>query len=173
MKNLKPLEKEFKEKINILLQKCNSAGYIFVPYSTIRTPIQQAKLWRQSRSTSEIRGTVSMLLEEKANYLAKTLWSVGPQYGRWATNSLPGLSWHQHKEAIDCYLYFNNQAIWDDNHPGYKYCAEAALDLGLSPGYFWKNKDAGHIQKRDKKVTDVFSWIDLDENMKLQFDRSE
>ena len=83
MKNLKPLEKEFKEKINILLQKCNSAGYIFVPYSTIRTPIQQAKLWRQSRSTSEIRSAVSMLLEEKANYLAKTLWLVLSYWIHW------------------------------------------------------------------------------------------
>ena len=40
---------------------------------------------------------------QKANFLASVLDGVGPQHGPHVTNALPGLSWHQWGEAVDCF----------------------------------------------------------------------
>jgi hypothetical protein len=140
-----------------------------IPYCSLRTPIQQAKYWRQSRGSKEIKFAIDMLNSEGAFFLAKTLKDVGPQYGRNVTSALPGLSWHQWGEALDCFSLLNEKANWDGNHSDYKIYAEISQNNGLAAGFLWRRKDSVHIQNRTRRVTDYYDWRDINEIMEKRF----
>lgn len=87
-----------------------------VPYSGVRTVKEQARLWRQRRSASEINARIRFLYEHNAVYLAACISIVGPQYGT-ARAATPGNSWHQHGKALDFYiLRKDGSADWTQKH---------------------------------------------------------
>ncbi len=173
MNKIDLLEPEFKESIQQLLIKVKEMGYVLVPFFTLRNPWVQARLWRQSRTTTQINRAVGMLHNAKALFLSEVLASVGPQYGRWATNALPGQSWHQWREAVDCFVLENGKAVWNPNHTGYATWAKQALLMGLQPGHYWSRRDSAHLQKRYEKVLTRLSWVDVEKEMLLQFGDKE
>ena len=123
------------------------------PYFTERTPWEQARLWRQSRSIEQITASMADLRAENAGYLADVLQSVGSQFGGPVTNALPGLSWHQWGQAVDCFWLLGRRAEWSsrklvDGQNGYRVYAEIARDQGLMAGGYWRRlKDWPHVQK--------------------------
>lgn len=168
-RDLSWLVPEFKDKVVVLLEACQQRGYELVPFYTLRGPVGQAKLWRQSRSTLEIQRAVKNLRRD-APTLVRVIEGVGPQYGRWATNALPGQSWHQWGEAIDCFvLNTMGQAVWSSQHSGYRVYAEEAKRIGLTPGHFWKNKDSVHVQLRERGVREERTWLQIEEAMVGRF----
>jgi len=124
------------------------------PCDTLRDPYTQARLWRQSRSKAVIQKKIKELKEKGAPFLAHCIESVGPQSGPHVTNAIPGLSWHQWGEAVDCYWSAKGKVVWDQNLKiagvnGYQAYAEEAKKLGLNSGYYWsKLKDVPHVQFR-------------------------
>lgn len=83
-----------------------------VPYSCVRSVIDQAKLWRQRQSAFTISRHIKMLQEAGAHYIADCIAAVGPQYGTTYAAS-PGNSWHQYGEAVDFYILKpNGTADW-------------------------------------------------------------
>lgn len=50
-RDLNDLIPEFKDKVVQLLQNCDQSGYKMRQFYTLRTPFEQAILWRQSRSS--------------------------------------------------------------------------------------------------------------------------
>lgn len=164
------LDPKFKTDIKLVLARSEADGYVFRPFFTLRSVWKQARLWRQSRPTAEIQRAIQKLKQERAPFLAHVLKSVGPQMGRWATNALPGQSWHQWGFAIDCFLATpQGRAIWSSSHEGYKVYADHAVALGLTAGYYWKRQDSVHIQSTDKTVRSVYTWAEIDSAMALQF----
>lgn len=159
----------FKEKVQPLLAGCLRDGFDMRPFFTERDVWIQARLWRQSRTTQQIHEAARKLARAGAPFLREVLLSVGPQEGRWATNALPGQSWHQWGEAVDCFVQEAGSAIWRRSHPGYLHYAEKARDLGLEAGYFWRNQDAVHVQFSAGKVLDRFSWEEIDERMRERY----
>lgn len=145
---------EFKVKVETLIGKCLDRNVVMRPFEGLRNPIIQAKYWRQSRSDEEVSNRLKELEKEGAHFLASCIATVGPQAGRKLTNAIPGLSWHQWGEAVDCVWVVDNKAVWDvdgliDNVNGYRVYAEEARDLGLDPGLFWPGfVDAVHVQLR-------------------------
>lgn len=138
MADLAELKPEFATKVDQLLTNCQSRGVVMRPFFTIRTPLEQAKLWRQSRSTEEINAQVASLRKQGASYLAQCIVDVGPCNGPQVTNAIPGLSWHQWREAVDCFWFVNGKAEWDYTKNikginGYKIYVEEAKKLGLTP----------------------------------------
>ena len=110
--DLNQLVPEFTSKVQELLQRCQQQNIIMRPYFTIRDPFTQGKLWRQSRSTEQIRQKISDLKSKGADFLAFCIESVGPQSGDPVTNAIPGLSWHQWGEAVDCFWLVDNEVEW-------------------------------------------------------------
>ena len=164
------LEPDFKTTALAVLNKCKKQGHVLRPFFTVRHPAIQCKLWRQSRSTSEIKQACVILKQEGAEYLSELLESVGPQHGRWATSALPGQSWHQWGEAIDCFVVNGyGKAVWSSRHEGYKCYGETAKELGLNAGYFWQRQDAVHLQKRKDTVRSLYTWRQIDEEMQRRF----
>jgi len=145
---------EFQVKVEQLLENCQFRGIIMKPCDTLRDPYTQARLWRQSRSKAIIQKKINELKEKGAPFLAHCIESVGPQSGPHVTNAIPGLSWHQWGEAVDCYWSAKGSIIWDINAKvnginGYQVYAVEAEKIGLSTGYFWvKYKDSPHVQYR-------------------------
>lgn len=170
--DVKLLDPEFQEKYVKLLKSCEEKGFKLVPFFTLRDPQLQAKLWRQSRPWPQIEAAIRMLLSNDAPWLAKLLEGVGPQYGRWATNSLPGMSWHQYGMAGDAFVLdqANGRAIWNANHDGYRIYARQAVGLGLVPGYYWRRRDAVHVQGVQERVRDRHNWAEIERIMKERFD---
>lgn len=177
--SLDGLDAVFRGKIDQLLKELARIGIEMRPYMALRTPEVQAKLWRQSRSREEIASAVQRLKGGGAPFLANVLESVGPQHGAHVTNALPGLSWHQWGEAVDCFWAVNGIAEWSaskiiDGVNGYQVYAQRARDMGLEPGGLWRSlKDWPHVQLR-REGSPVLAGMELsqiDQTMKARFGR--
>lgn len=157
MKNpaLSALEPAFGAQIEALLNRLSGDGIEMRPYFAIRTPMEQAALWRQSRSAEEIRASLSWLKTSGAPYLASQLEAAGKRFGPPVTNALPGLSWHQWGEAVDCFWLVDGKAEWSSvkrwhGFNGYQVYARSARQAGLAAGGLWPRlKDWPHLQKRE------------------------
>jgi hypothetical protein len=165
--DLDSLTPEFGIKIKQLLDNCKKRGANLFIYTYIRDPWQQAKLYRQSRTKSQINNAIKMLKSNKAYFLAEVMEEVGSQYGRWCTNSI--VSFHSLAEAIDSFVVDKGVAVWRRSHPNYLIYAEEAVKLGLTAGYYWKHSDAVHIQLQNKKILDIYSWQEIDRLMQIRF----
>jgi hypothetical protein len=164
------LEPGFRTDVDRLLAALRDQGYEFRISTTLRTPWQQSRLWRQSRTRATISDRVVMLRSAGAEYLAHVLESVGPQSGKPVTNALPGMSWHQWGLAVDAYLVVDRVAVWDAAHPGYIALAITAESLGLTSGRSWG--DAPHVQARMGEPRDM-PLREVDAEMAERFGLSE
>jgi hypothetical protein len=174
--DLSKLTPEFHKKINVLLNLCQAKGFEMRPYTALRTPEEQAKLWRQSRRIDEINKKIAQLIAGGAPYLAGVLKDVGPQNGKPVTNAIPGLSWHQWGEAVDCFWLVNGDAEWSATKKinginGYQSFAAEAESIGLTAGGLWPNfKDWPHIQlSQENSPTTVMTLPEIDKEMKKRF----
>lgn len=170
-KDLEGLNHDFIQKCQTVLSRCKEQGFVLEPFFGLRTPWQQARLFRQSRSTALVNQEAEKLRKKGAPWLAGVLVSVGPQKtAPWATNALPGLSWHNHGLALDCFVLERGKAIWATDHPGYAAYAANSRLVGLEAGFYWPKliQDAVHIQAPKKEVTDMYSYDQID---KMMFDK--
>lgn len=171
--SLNGLDGEFQRLLSQTLNQCEAEGVEMVPYFGIRTPFEQGKLWRQSRSTSQIQAKIDDLNAKGAPFLAHCIASVGPQHGPPVTNAVPGLSWHQWGEAMDCYWLRNGKAEWDTevggSRNGYKVYAFVASQAGLFAGGHWQSfKDWPHVQKR-KAGSPSLALTEINRVMEIRF----
>ena len=175
--SLEGLEPKIYEMTSSLLDSLKSAGVEMRPCVAIRTPTEQAKLWRQSRSIEEIVSAIARLRNGGASYLAHVVDAVGPQHGPPVTQALPGLSWHQWGEAVDCFWAVNGGAEWStskilDGINGYKIYASRAKEFGLVAGGLWRSfKDWPHVQLRQQGSPTAagYSLAEIDKAMKTRF----
>ena len=176
--SLDGLNQEFRAKIDDLVGRLRGIGVEMRPYFALRSPAEQASLWRQSRSTEEISAAVKRLQDAGAQYLAKVLCDVGPCHGMHVTNSLPGLSWHQWGEAVDCFWAVNGKAEWSssiiiDGVNGYVMMANEAEKIGLTAGGRWpKFKDWPHVQMRvsGSPIAEGMTLQEIDHEMQQRFE---
>ena len=148
MVNLDDLEVGFRSLIDRILGELNSSSaWKLKPTTTIRDPWTQAKLWRQSRTGDQVQREIQQLIASDAEYLASVLQRVGPQKtGPWATNALPGMSWHNWSPslAIDVVVIEAGKVVGDGHHPGYRAWINAGASFGLTSRA--NIHDYGHMQ---------------------------
>lgn len=169
---------EFKANAEILLNHCKDLGFEMRPNEGLRTPFQQAKYWRQSRTWETVFAEITRLRKAGAFYLAYCLEVVGPQYGKVGdhiTHAIPGYSFHQWGEALDCYWVVNGVAEWSttkkvggDN--GFKVYAREAQKIHLTAGGLWTSfKDWPHVQLRPGTPESNNNLLEIDEIMRARF----
>lgn len=175
-RDLDDLTPEFKVKAEELIRLCDESGYPMRPYFTLRTPFEQGKLWRQSRSSAKVQEKITYLKNQDAEFLAYCIESVGPQNGDPVTNAIPGLSWHQWGEGLDCYWLLNGDAEWSETKEvngvnGYKNYVQKALSLNLTAGGLWTSiQDWPHVQMQSAdSPQDAFSLQEINRTMKERF----
>lgn len=166
----------FRENVDIVLAACTAQGLEMRPNEGLRDPFTQARYWRRSRSGEEIKQKIADLKARGCDFLAHCLHSVGPQHGPPVTNSLPGLSWHQWGEALDCFWLVKGKAVWDtkllvNGKNGYRAYAAEAKKAGLDAGHYWTSfKDSPHIQlRRTSGPNKVYTLAQIDKEMKKRF----
>ena len=175
-RDLNDLTPNFKPKVEELIRLTNEAGYPMRPFFTLRSPFEQAELWRQSRTIEQINSKITEFENAGADFLVHCLQSVGPHHGAHVTNAPPGYSWHQWGEAVDCFWLVDNKAEWssrkkiNDNN-GYRVYADIATSLGLNAGGFWHSiKDWPHVQlRKNASPRSAFSISQVNEQMSRQF----
>ena len=177
--NLEDLDPDFRAKVELLLSSCEESGYPMRQFFTLRSPFEQGKLWRQSRTRQQIEDKVSELKNNGASFLAHCIESIGPQNGRHVTNAIPGLSWHQWGEAVDCFWLVDNGAEWSterliDGKNGYSNYAEIADSMGLNAGGLWRSfQDWPHVQFRsESNPGKLHSLSEIDAAMESRFGRN-
>jgi hypothetical protein len=174
--DLNVLVPAFKTAVGTLLERCGARGVEMRPYFTLRSPYEQARLWRQSRTTEEIVGKMAELRKAGAHFLVLCLESVGPQAGRHVTNAPPGFSWHQWGEAVDCFWAVSGRAEWSTQkklkgHNGYRVYTELAAKLRLHAGGLWPRlKDWPHLQMRPEgSPAEIMTVEEIDAAMRERF----
>lgn len=166
------LDDDFKAKIITLLQRCEERRVIMRPYYGKRSAQEQAELWCRSRSDNERDKMVRFLRERGADFLANCLDNVKRVgYDRWATNAIPGRSWHNYGLAVDCFNLRSGVANWDSKTFEYQVYAEEAKALNLESGYYWPSKDSVHVQAIKGDPLQQYSWLEIDNIMQKEWGR--
>jgi peptidoglycan LD-endopeptidase CwlK len=172
-RELTALAAEFAPAAQKLLAACERRGANMRPFFTVRGPGVQARLWCQSRTAAQIEKQIETMRFNGAHWLASLMDIRWAKTGPAVTNALPGMSWHQWGEAIDCFaLGANGKAIWDSRDAAYRVYGEAAMSLRLEPGAFWPRfPDAVHVQLRaaSSPLKAGISWAEADAEMKRRF----
>jgi peptidoglycan LD-endopeptidase CwlK len=150
-----------------LLDRCKARGVTMVAFSTLRTPAEQARLWASSRTAAQIEAAAEMLRQDGAEYLGLTLLTQRPlalSVKAESTRALPGDSWHQWGQAMDCYHDDTGAARWDG--PGYDVYHDEAVKVGLTL-ISWERV---HVQLPTSSApTRSQSWHDIDAAMIARF----
>ena len=174
--SLADIDPDFRQLVDQTLAACRQRGVEMVPYFGIRTPLEQGAFWRQSRSTQEINDKIAELRSKGASFLADCIEAAGPKFGAHVTNAIPGNSWHQWGEAVDCYWLYNGTAEWSidrlGNKNGYRIYAEEGTGHGLTAGGYWQSiKDWPHLQKRkdDSPTKAGISIVEIEAKMRALF----
>lgn len=178
-RDLNDLIPELRPGVQELLNHCRTRGVEMRPSATLRDPFEQARLWRQSRAREEIEREMARLRAAGAPFLANCLERVGPQSGPPVTGAIPGLSWHQWGEALDCFWVVDGAAEWSvtrlvNGVNGYRVYADEARRLGLTAGGFWTGlKDWPHVQlKPANSPLSVISLTVINAGMEARFGQS-
>lgn len=167
------LNPDFGVQVQSVLNALLEEGVVMRPYSGMRSPLEQALLWAQSRTPLECELMARRLEEERAPFIAqvlrRALFICMP--GRWATNNLPGQSWHSFGMAIDCHVVSEDgRAVWGPKHQAYARYADIAREHGLFPGYDLARQDVVHVQAIAGSVRSVHGpWAVVDQKLQLLF----
>ena len=168
---LEVLKPKFRLKLMFVMEKLVEHRIGFEIFAGLRDPQQQAELWMKSRSTKEIADAVAKLTKQGAPWLANMVETTHRPYGRWETNNLSGLSWHQWGEAVSIrVLSDSGRVIWNPNNEGYRVLADLTQMVSLTSGFFWKRRDVVHVQLRADAVRAYYTWPEVDREMKEKFD---
>ena len=147
----------FQGKLNVLLENCKARGVCMKPYYTYRQPLYQAELWVSSRTIAEVNDKILKLRVRGYDAIADLLEQVNTKdtQGPWKTNAVPGKSWHQYNQAVDCYWVVDDKAEWSPKKlingvNGYHVYREEAIKLGL---HIATKTDWVHIQLQKTSPT--------------------
>lgn len=169
-RELDSLQDYFAYRIKLLIQACQRQKLCIVPFSTRRGPLVQGRMWCQSRTEAEVSSQRKLLEGAGAPWLASFLRDEWASTGRWATDRLPGQSWHQLGEACDFFIAVGGKAVWIDSRFT-DILGKAAKDLGLVSGAAWpRGRDPHHIQLRKESTPGLVDggtpWEDIDHRMR-------
>ena len=151
-RNLGDLIPEVRQKVNLVLNDCETQGVDVLIYCTLRPLEEQARLYRQSRSWEEIRAKMLKLEERGFGFLADIIGLVGPCSGPHVTDAAPGESWHGFKEAFDGVPMIGGTPAWkyEDAPEAWDVYGQACRDADLNWAGDWNSfKELFHAQLRE------------------------
>ena len=150
-RDLNQLVPKVKQNANTVLEVCKEAGFELLIYCTLRDLNEQAKLYRQSRSWSEIKVKIDKFRNRGHNFLAQIIEEVGQCNGPHVTNAAPGESWHNYAEAWDAVPLINGKCAWKygDAKEHWEAYGEAVRQVGMYWAGDWISfREYPHAQLR-------------------------
>lgn len=141
---------EMAMKVKDMIDICSDHGMEIMCYCTYRSPQEQAKLYRQSRTLAEVQAKAQSMRERGFERLAQILLEVGPVpgvLGKHVTMAGPGESWHCYRRAADCVPLVGGKAMWNNSYPGWQVYGQAVEAVGLEWAGRWRTfKESPHCQ---------------------------
>ncbi len=160
------LDKKFHQLLYAFIDQCTLNGIALSFDVGFVHPKQQAVLWRQSRSDSQIDDQINALDQEEAPYLAYLLRSVRAKPGVHVTDELPGFSWHNWGQAYTFSVLGEDGRDVPDNSNLYKKVAEIAKAINLESGYYFRPKKVGLVQLNAAKApSSIYSLKEINHEM--------
>ena len=158
MRSLSVLRDDFRKPFETVLASFEiRSDHELLVTCTRRTPAEQARIYRSSRSFVQITRKAERLVTANFKELADILLSVGPvpgKLGRHRTMAGPGESWHQYDEAADVVLVIDGKLVWDDGATDldeelWELYGSLCKEQGLQWAGFWTNfREMPHCQLR-------------------------
>lgn len=139
------------EAARAIIEGCRARGVELLVYCTLRTCVEQAKLYRKSRTRVEINNKIAKLQRRGFDALAAILRGVGPQagaIGRHVTFAGPGESFHNFGDAFDGVPMIDGKPDWSGEHPeAWEVYGEEAGKAGLVWAGTWTRfRELPHCQ---------------------------
>ncbi len=133
-------------KVRNFVALCAEREVDVLIYCTLRTPAEQARLYRQGRNIRTIRGKAQELRQWNPA-LADLLMDVGPQYGPKVTAAGPGQSYHQYGYAADGVPLRGGKPMWDASAPEWRIYGDCARAAKLEWAGDWnRGREYPHVQ---------------------------
>ena len=149
-RKLTDLVPELREKAKQVQLLCQQRGIDLLIYCTYRSPDEQARLYRQSRTLAQIKPKAAQLRKQGFGVLADVLMKVGPQpgkLGKHVTKAAPGQSWHNFRRAFDAVPLVGGKPMWESTHPHWQVYGKAVREVGLEWAGDWKTfREFPHAQ---------------------------
>jgi peptidoglycan L-alanyl-D-glutamate endopeptidase CwlK len=137
-----------------LIERCTAEGLDLLVYCTLRSVDEQARLFCQGRTITQIT-TRAAHLQARWNRadLADLLCSVGPQPGKIVTFAGPGQSLHNYGLAFDAVPLAAGKPVWQAKRPQDKALWDLYGRLGIEAGLEWAGtwtrfREFPHMQAR-------------------------
>lgn len=132
-------------------------------YCTFRSPTEQARLYRQGRTTARIKSMAGELAGRFGRMdLADLLLGVGPQYGPLRTYAAPGQSLHNYGYAFDAVPMRNGKPVWGTEDATDKWLwglyGELVEEVGLEWAGRWERfREFPHAQLKGTDWRELIS----------------
>jgi hypothetical protein len=101
MIDFETLEPEFRDKLIAVNRDCIANGFNLCITSGTVSVEEQAKLWRRSKSDTEIDHAIFDLEQSKCPFLVDVLRKGYTEVGNELTDKLPGFSWKNFGEEVE------------------------------------------------------------------------
>lgn len=115
-RRINDLEVGLRSRVGAVVSELRRNGVDLLVYCTYRSPEEQARLYRKTRTFMEIEFKAQKFSERGFSFLADILMGVGPQrgiLGRHVTFAGPGESWHQYRLAFDAAPIIDGKFLWN------------------------------------------------------------
>jgi len=161
-----------------LLERCRLEGLDLLIYCTLRSIDEQARLFCQGRSASQISAKAAELrVRWNRADLADLLCAVGPRPGKIVTFAGPGQSLHNYGLAFDAVPLAAGKPVWQTARPDERALWEHYGRLGTALGLEWAGtwtrfREFPHMQARGtpwQKAIQQATWPSVPDE---EFDRS-
>jgi len=148
-KSLSDLTPETMTRAKKIIEICENNGVELLIYCTLRSLREQAILFRQGRSWSQISDKINRLKIAGYAELGDLIEKVGPQHEtKKVTNAGPGESWHNFGEAFDAVPIVGGKALWNDKVK-YQVYGDSVVACGMNWAGNWKTfREFPHAQLR-------------------------
>ena len=146
------LNSETKEKIIKFEEGCLNSNIDILIYCTNRSLEEQAKLYRKSRTTRQIKRKIGKFKDNGFGFLADIIEKVGVQFGiigDHVTYAACGESFHNYGSAFDFVPLDGGKALWhyEDNKSIWDKAGSIGVEVGLEWAADWSNfKERCHLQ---------------------------
>ena len=140
-RDLQHLVLEARVKALEVIRLCASMGVEVLVTCTYRSPEEQARIYRRSRTRGEIEQKAQRLERRGFPFLGEILMGVGPQrgiLGRHRTKAGPGESFHPLREALDVVPLIGGKPEWDEDAEEWQIYGTCCREVGLRWAGDWK-----------------------------------
>lgn len=149
-RRIEDLVPEVQEKAREHVLRCADAKIELLIYCTLRDVPEQARLFRQGRTSDQVQVKIDQLRSQGFPQLAQALKDAKGESGAKVTFAGPGESFHQYAMAYDCVPMVKGKAVWGTTGESgeiWKKVGELGKKSGLEwAGEWTKFREFPHFQ---------------------------